>query len=77
MRVTGMARWQAARMSTSVQGWKNVLVPVEDLRPLFTTRSAAKALAAAAHRAGLPAWCAIPASAVVVAWPIATRLPLT
>jgi poly(3-hydroxybutyrate) depolymerase len=35
------------------------------------------ALAAAAHRAGLPAWCAIPAGAVVVAWPIATTLPLT
>lgn len=29
------------------------------------------ALAAAAHRAGLPAWCAIPAAAVVVAWPVA------
>jgi hypothetical protein len=34
-------------------------------------------LAAAAHRAGLPAWCAIPAGAVVVAWPVATTLPLT
>jgi hypothetical protein len=35
------------------------------------------ALAAVAHRAGLPAWWAIPAGAVVIAWPVAAALPLT
>jgi hypothetical protein len=31
-------------------GWKNVLVPVEDLRPLFTARSAARVYPALAMR---------------------------
>jgi hypothetical protein len=34
-------------------------------------------LAVASRRAGLPAWCAIPAGALVVAWPVAVTLPLT
>ena len=34
-------------------------------------------LAVAARRAGLPAWCAIPAGALVVAGPVAATLPLT
>jgi len=34
-------------------------------------------LAAMARRAGWPAWCAIPAGALVVAWPVAATLPLT
>ncbi|GAA2581656.1 hypothetical protein GCM10010399_09310 [Dactylosporangium fulvum] len=37
-------------MSTQGSGWKNVLVPVEDLRPLFTARSAAKVHPALAMR---------------------------
>jgi hypothetical protein len=34
-------------------------------------------LAVAAWQARLPAWCVVPAGAVVIAWPVAATLPLT
>jgi hypothetical protein len=34
-------------------------------------------IAGAARLRGAPVWCTVPAGALVVAWPVATALPLT